>query len=113
MKKKYHIESEEVQRLIAEAKLETMGPRTEVLEHLFRALLQIPSFTLMDGLQGSITPYFAPREEEDGELHCGIDVNFSDGSQLEFTLTNTGWGRPMGPLASFMAGRNGTTPHEQ
>ena len=45
---KYHIESEDVQTLIAEAKVETKGLAKEVMEHLFRAMLQISSFRLKD-----------------------------------------------------------------
>lgn len=109
---KYHIESEAVQKLIAETKVETKGPAKEVMEHLFQALLQTPSFRLKDGLQANVTPYFEPRVDDDGEVHCGIDVNFSDGSQLEFTLANTGWGCPMGPVAKTIAKRNSTTSRE-
>lgn len=100
---KYRIESEDVQRLIDEAKGETREPAKEVLERLFEGLLQVSSFRLKDGLQANVMPYFEPRVDDDGQYHCGIDVNFSDGSQLEFTVTNTGWGRPLGPIADMIA----------
>ena len=110
---KYRIESEEVQRLIAEDKGETREPAKEVLERLFGGLLQVSSFTLKDGLQATVMPYFEPRVDDDEQYHCGIDVNFSDGSQLEFTLANTGWGRPLGPVADMIAKRNTATSREQ
>ena len=63
-------------------------------------------------MQANITPYFEPRVDDDGEVHCGIDVNFSDGSQLEFTLINTGWGSLMEAIAEMIAKRNSTTSRE-
>ncbi len=101
--KKDHIESEAVQKLIEDARAETREPAKEVLERLFEGLLQVSSFTLKDGLLATVMPYFGPRVDDDGQYHCGIDVNFSDGSQLEFTMTNTGWGRPLGPIADMIA----------
>lgn len=99
----YRIESAEVHRLIPDATAETRGPAREVLVRLFERLLQVPSYTMKDGLEATVTPYFEPRVDDDGQYYCGIEVNFSDGSQLEFTLANTGWGRPLGPIADMIA----------
>ncbi len=90
--KKCDIDGDEVRQVFGDAKAETIEAGKEVLEHLFQAVLQVQSVTLKDGLHATITSYFEPRVDDEGELHCGIDVNFSDGSHLEFTLANTGWG---------------------
>jgi hypothetical protein len=37
--------------------------------------------------------YYSPELNDDGELKCGVDVRLPDGSHLEFTLANTGWGK--------------------
>ncbi len=34
-----------------------------------------------------------PEITDDGELACGFDVILDNGTQLEFTMRNTGWGK--------------------
>jgi hypothetical protein len=76
-----------------DAKQETTEPAREVLEHLYQAMVAIPSFTLRDGTKVEIEPYYAPQMNDAGELKCGIDARLPDGSHLEFTVANTGWGK--------------------
>jgi len=82
---------------LVEARRETTEPAKEVLEHLYKALLAVPAFTLKNGSKASVERYCAPEIDEEGELHCGFDVRLENGAYLEFTVKNTGWGK------SFMA----------
>lgn len=69
----------------------------EVLEHIYKAVLGVPAFTLKDGSKAQVSALGSPELSEDGELTCSFDVDFADGAHLEFSLKNTGWGRPFGP----------------
>jgi hypothetical protein len=66
---------------------------TEVLDHVYQALLKAPEFTLKDGRTARVEEFYAPEVDEHGELKCGIDVKPSDGSHLEVTVGHTGWGK--------------------
>lgn len=85
----------EIAELAEAAKAEAMGPTGEVMEHLFRALEALPPATLKDGTEVRFRAFSAPRVGRDGEWSCAVDVRFGDGAYLEFTITNTGWGRPV------------------
>lgn len=87
-----------VRELITEANKargEAMAPAQEVLEHLYQSLLAVPEFTLKDGTKARLDPYYAPEVDDDGELRCGVDVLLDNGSHLEFTMANTGWGKSL------------------
>ncbi len=75
---------EDTKATIAEAK--------EVLEHVFRAILTLPDFTLADGRKAQFKPYVPPEVTKDGEIQCGFDVQLDDG-HLEFMVRNTGHGK--------------------
>jgi hypothetical protein len=77
---------------VAQNKAEATAVATEVLEHLYRAILKIPAFTLKDGRTARVEDYSPPEINEDGEAECGIDVMLPDG-HLEFTMRNSGWGK--------------------
>ncbi len=64
---------------------------TEVLGHVYAALLEAPEFTLTDGRTARVEKFYAPEVDDHGELKCAIDVKLSDGSKLEFTVGHTGW----------------------
>ncbi|MDA7980150.1 MAG: hypothetical protein MPJ50_15395 [Pirellulales bacterium] len=76
---------------ILAAKDEVTGPAEEILSKLYEALLQLPEFELADGTKAQVEAYYPPGVDEEGEVHCGIDVRLSNGSLLEFTLKNSGW----------------------
>jgi hypothetical protein len=80
---------------IAEEQQRVEAHATEVLEHMYQAMLKIPEFTLGDGTKCKVDPYYGPETNADGEVKCGIDVLIADGSHLEFTVTNTGWGKSL------------------
>lgn len=80
---------------IDRVKEEATGPASEVIEHLRKALIAVPPFTLADGTVATVVPLYSPKTNADGQLHCGVDVNLGDSGHLEFKLTNTGWGRAM------------------
>jgi hypothetical protein len=65
----------------------------EVLDHIYKAVLDVPAFTLINGSKAQISALGSPEIGEEGELSCSFDVDFADGAHLEFTVTNTGWGR--------------------
>jgi hypothetical protein len=67
----------------------------EVMDHLYQAILRTPEFTLRDGTKCRVDESYPPEEQEDGELKCGIDVLMDDGTHVEFTLAQTGWGKPV------------------
>jgi hypothetical protein len=62
------------------------------LAHLYKVLLAVPPFTLKDGTPVHVKGYQPPNINETGEAECGVDVILPSG-QLEFTLTNSGWGK--------------------
>jgi hypothetical protein len=76
----------------AEAREETTAHAHEVVAHLYKALVQMGPFTLMDGTRVSIKSYQPPEINKDGEAQCGVDVILPNG-HLEFTMRNTGWGK--------------------
>ena len=78
---------------VAKAKWDATAGAREVLEHLHRALLAVPAFTLKDGTAARVEDYWAPEIGDDGELSCGVDVVVGEGGHLEFTVRNTGWGK--------------------
>jgi hypothetical protein len=69
----------------------------EVLDHVYRTVLKAPEFTLQDGTKCTVSSFYEPETNDQGELKCGIDVNLSDGSHLEFTVAQTGWGKSFVP----------------
>ena len=66
---------------------------TEVLGHMYQAALAVPEFTLADGTRCEVEGFYGPERNAEGKLKCGIDVTLSDGTQLEYTVGHTGWGR--------------------
>lgn len=83
----------------AQAKRAATAPAREVLERLHAVLLAATPLTLADGSVLEISSLFAPEVDGQGVLACGVDVRLPDGGELEFTLTNSGWGQPLPPLA--------------
>ena len=53
------------------------------------------AFTLADGKKARFDGDIPPEQNDDGEVTCGFDVLIDNGSHLEFTVTNTGWGKAM------------------
>lgn len=84
-----------IEELLAAHKTETTAPALEVLEHVYQSLLLCPEFTLQDGRKACVQPFETPALDGQGEPRCGFDVRLDDGSHLEFTVRNTGWGRPL------------------
>jgi hypothetical protein len=84
---------------VGQLKADTTAPAQEVLEHVHRAILAIPEFTLKDGTKAKVTDLAPPQANDDGDMQCGFDVELANGSHLEFYLKNTGWGRPFTALA--------------
>lgn len=82
---------------VASAKKEALGPVDEVLGHLYRGILAVSEFTLKDGTKARLDPYIEPTRGEDGHATCGFDVLLDNGSHLEFTVSNTGWGKAIAP----------------
>ena len=74
------------------AKQEMTSPAHEVIAHLYKALLKIEPFTLMDGTPVRVERYASPEINDAGEAECGVDVKLPNG-HLEFMLKNTGWGK--------------------
>jgi hypothetical protein len=66
-----------------------------VLEHVYRTILAMPTFTLADGKKARLDAYFLPEVNDGGKVTCGFDVLIDNVSHLEFTVTNTGWGKAM------------------
>ena len=77
----------------AKAKQETTAPAKEAMEHLYQALLNTSSFVLKNGGTANVEAYYPPEINDAGEAECGVDVRLPDGSHLEFTMRNTGWGK--------------------
>ena len=71
----------------------------EVLDHMYQAILKVPEFTLRDGTKCTVSSYYNPETNADGELKCGFDAHMDNGTDLEFTVAQTGWGK------SFAAAR--------
>ena len=87
-----------VEELVAQHKPETTAPAKEVMEHIYKAIVATPDFTLADGTRAEVNKFYEPQVADDGELSCGFDVVLDNGTHLEFTMNNTGWGK------SFVAG---------
>jgi hypothetical protein len=85
---------------VAKFKEEALRPAKEVLEHLHRAILSTAEFTLTDGTKARLDGLSPPESNDDGDFECGFDVLFDNGAYLEFTLRNTGWGKPVDPRQS-------------
>ncbi len=81
------------------AKEETTQPAQEVIAHLYKALLKMEPFTLLDGTRVSVKSYQPPEINDAGEAQCGVDVLLPNG-HLEFTMKNTGWGKAFTPAMS-------------
>ena len=92
---------------VEKLKAETTAPAKEVLEHIHKAILAIPEFTLNDGTKARITDLAPPGVNDDGELVCGFDVQLPDDAHLEFYVKNTGWGRPFTAAAAAKKPRPG------
>jgi hypothetical protein len=68
------------------------SPAHEVIAHLYKALLNMEPFTLMDGTPVRVEKYVPPEINDAGEAECGVDVILPNG-HLEFMMRNTGWGK--------------------
>jgi hypothetical protein len=77
--------------LVAQDRDEVTPPAAEILKHLYAGLLAMPEFRLADGRSAQVETYYPPEADDEDQMHCGVDVRLSDGTQLEFTLANTGW----------------------
>jgi hypothetical protein len=82
-----------IEELVAKYKPESLGPAKEVLDYLYRTILATPEFTLQDGTKARVDRYYGPEVDDDGQLTCGVDVHLDNGTDLEFTVNNTGWGK--------------------
>ena len=88
-----------IDELVARYKPDTTAPVKEVLEQLHKAVLATPAFTLNDGTKAKVENFFSPEFGDDGELSCGFDVIMDNGTHLEFTVKNTGWGKSFAAAA--------------
>jgi hypothetical protein len=77
--------------LVSQYRDEVTTPAAEILKQIYATLLATPEFRLADGRSAKVEAYYPPEADDDDKMHCGIDVRLSDGTQLEFTLANTGW----------------------
>lgn len=85
----------EFARAVEKLKADTAAPAQEVLEHVHKAILALPAFTLKDGTTARVSDLAAPAMNDDGELVSGFDVDLGNGGHLEFYLKNTGWGKSL------------------
>ena len=92
---------------IAKVKEEAVTPAREVLEHIYQVILGTPEFMLADGRKARVDAFYPPEVDADGELACGFDVLLDDGAHLEFTVRNTGWGKPIAVARDVQKGRRG------
>ena len=69
----------------------------EVLGHMYQAMLKTPEFTLQDGTKCRVDPFYEPEVNSGGDLKCEFDVQLNDGTQLEFTVAHSGWGKSLAP----------------
>jgi hypothetical protein len=76
----------------AKARQEATSPALEVTARLYKALLSLEPFTLIDGTRVNVKSYDPPQINGQGEAQCGVDIVLPDG-HLEFTIRNTGWGK--------------------
>ena len=68
----------------------------EVLDHIDRAVVKSPEFTLRDGTCCGVSGFHARELSTDGDLRCAFDVRMPDG-HLEFTIGDTGSGGAFAP----------------
>lgn len=80
-----------LEELLAASRGEATKPAGEAIGQLYQALLAMPELKFSDGATGKVEAFFAPQADNEGRLHCGIDLRLSNGNLLEFTLKNTGW----------------------
>lgn len=73
-------------------KEEITNPAAEVMAHLHQAVIALPEFALADGRKAKTEDLQPPQVNDDGELSMAYDVAISDGSHLELTTRDTGWG---------------------
>lgn len=90
-----------------QARQETTQHAREVLEHLYQVLLATPIFTLSNGSTAVVARYVPPEINKDGEATCGFDVRLKNGSHLEFTVRNTGWGKSFADEITKQRGKQG------
>ncbi len=76
-------------------KQETTGPAQEVMEHLYQTIVAAPEFMLRDGTKAKTETLGSPQVDDEGEASFSFDVALDNGSHLEFTVKNTGWGRSL------------------
>lgn len=79
--------------LLEKYKDESTAAALEVLAHIYQTLLSAPEFVLLDGSKAKVESFVAPGVDDQGEVQCGFDVRLENGSHLEFTVQNTGWGK--------------------
>jgi hypothetical protein len=96
----------QVAELVASGRQEMSQPAREAIGHLYATLLTLPTIKLSNDVSAIVEPFVAPEADAEGRLRCGIDLRLSDGSMLEFMLTNTGWGKPFAQ-GVIEQGRNG------
>jgi hypothetical protein len=77
----------------------------EVMTHLYQAVIALPEFTLKDGRRAKTESLAEPQMNDEGELYLSFDVALDDGSHMEFTTKNTGWGGFVAAQTSRKAGR--------
>jgi hypothetical protein len=82
-------------RELAKHKAETTGPGLEVLDRVYALLTATPELMLADGSKAQVKAFVPPFRDDDGEVRCCFDVQFENGSHLEFMVHNTGWGKFM------------------
>ena len=90
---------------IFEHKEDITGSAQEVMKHLYQAVVALPEFTLKDGRRAKTEVLAEPQVNEKGELYLSFDVALSDGSHMEFTTKNTGWGGFVAAQTARKAGR--------
>lgn len=81
--------------LAARVKPDAVAPAAEVLQKVYQALLAMPTFRLNDGTKAEVSAFYEPKVDDGGRLRCGIDVLLDNGTHLEFTMENTGWGKSL------------------
>ena len=82
-----------IEEIVARYQPDVTAPVKEVMDQVHQAVLATPAFTLKDGRTAKVENYFPPEADDEGELSCGFDVVLDDGTHLEFSIKNTGWGK--------------------
>jgi hypothetical protein len=65
-------------------KPEGTDPIQEVLEHVHKAILAMPEFTLMDGTRARVTDLAPFQENAGGGLQYGFDIRLDNGAHVQF-----------------------------